>query len=97
MAEQWQIDLALMAGAAYRTSRTNENTLPIPAGWEKTSRWHVTNPSYSGFEAVSFKKGDDIVIAFAGTFPKDIHDVTTDLALGLGNFDHRDSGTPLKY
>lgn len=30
MAEQWQIDLALMAGRAYQSSRPDENKLPVP-------------------------------------------------------------------
>ena len=90
MAEQWQIDLALMAGTAYQSSRPDENKFPIPDSWQKTSFWHSTNNS-SGFEAVSFMKGNDIVIAFAGTNPNDpnFNDILADIALGLSNFDNQ--------
>jgi len=50
--------------------------------------FHVPNsnfPTSSGFEAVSFQRGDEIVISFAGTNPNDLTgDIFTDISLGLG-------------
>ncbi len=68
MATQFEIDCALMAGDSYISTRPDINKFPIPTGWAK-----VTNPdSYfidpsTGFEAVSFIKGTEIVISYAGT------------------------------
>lgn len=65
-----QIEYALIAGASYLSTRNPENQFPIPMGWEK-----IVNPdSYfrdpiSGFEAIAFKKGNEIVISYAGTDP----------------------------
>ena len=70
MATQYEIDLALMSGRAYYDTRTDINRFPVPDGW--TEFFHVPNeifPSSSGFEAVSFQRGDEIVISFAGTGP----------------------------
>ena len=65
------IEYALMAGHAYRTTRDEINWIPVPQGWSpffpvpdpKTP----TFPTTSGFEAVSFQRGTDIVISYAGT------------------------------
>ncbi|MCD6706954.1 MAG: hypothetical protein LT080_10945 [Thiobacillus sp.] len=62
------IEYALMAGASYISNRADLNKFPIPQGWEKV----VDPDSYfldpvSGFEAISFTNGPDIVISFAGT------------------------------
>lgn len=62
------IEYALMAGASYISNRADVNKFPVPQGWAK-----VMNPdSYfrdpvSGFEAISFTNGTDIVISYAGT------------------------------
>ena len=74
MATQFEIDNALMAGAAYRSTRSSINRFPIPAGWSEVPLSHVTRPS--GFEAVSFQQGTKIVIAYAGTNFTDISDWT---------------------
>ena len=58
-------EFALMAGAAYQSTRDEINRLPGPRGW--TPFQQETKPS--GFEAVSFQKGKEIVISFAGTGP----------------------------
>jgi hypothetical protein len=84
MVDQSIIDCALMSGVAYESTRPDKNKFPIPNGWEKTTLWHRENPA-SGFEAVSFIKGNEIVISFAGTDIKDINDLLTDGALGAGN------------
>jgi len=84
MATQYEIDLALMAGRAYYDTRTDINRFPVPDGW--TEFFHVPNetfPSSSGFEAVSFQRGDEIVISYAGTYNKSFGDLATDLALGV--------------
>lgn len=83
------IEYALMAGRAYQTTRDPVNQLPSPNDWLEF--FHVPDPSStfqasSGFEAVSFKRGNEIVISFAGTDPSDISgDIAADLALAAGN------------
>jgi hypothetical protein len=76
MASQFEIDCALMAGVAYRSTRKDINRFPIPtdSGWNEISGSHRNLPS--GFEAVSFERSSandkEIVISFAGTYPSDI-------------------------
>jgi hypothetical protein len=65
MATQFEIDNALMAGVAYRSTRDSRNRFPIPQGWLEIPLSHVTRPS--GFEAISFQRGNEIVISYAGT------------------------------
>lgn len=60
------IEYALMAGRAYQSTRDRMNWFPKPAGW--TEMKHESNSS-TGFEAVSFQRGDEIVISYAGTGP----------------------------
>jgi len=66
---------AIMSGRAYLSTRLEKNRFPIPNGWEQFK--HEPDPE-SGFEAVSFSRGDltkeggqgaEIVIAYAGTGP----------------------------
>lgn len=66
------IEYALMAGRSYQTNRDSINWFPIAKDWTEFA--HVpNNPSFpnftgvTGFEAVSFTKGSEIVISFAGT------------------------------
>jgi hypothetical protein len=79
------IEYALMAGASYISNRDEVNRFPIPQGWEK-----VMNPdSYfrdpiSGFEAISFTQGTDIVISFAGTEMKSLADWGANIGLATG-------------
>ena len=73
-------EYALMAGYAYRTTRSQINSIPAPEGW--TPFFPVPDPSTaanfpatSGFEAVAFQNTanlNEIVIAYAGTDPSDI-------------------------
>ena len=66
------IEYALMAGRSYISTRADVNLFPIPAGWAEF--FHVPNSTYPtifGFEADSFRRGNEIVIAYAGTDPKD--------------------------
>ncbi len=66
------IEYALMAGRAYQTTRGQINWLPDiqSLGW--TEFFHAPDQAASitttsGFEAISFQKGSEIVISFAGT------------------------------
>ena len=73
MATQFEIDCALMAGNAYRSTRDPMNRFPIPGGWTQYSLWPAD--SSTGFEAVAFQSAansNNIVISFAGTDPLDI-------------------------
>lgn len=84
MATQFEIDNALMAGMAYRSTRANINRFPLPAGWSEIVLSYVQRPS--GFEAVSFKRGSEIVISFAGTNFTDVSDWTeANVPLAFGN------------
>src|SRR3989344_2757559 len=60
-----QLEYALMAGAAYRSTRDPINRIPTPEnlGWVPI-RYETQS---SGFEAISFQRGNEIVISFAGT------------------------------
>lgn len=83
------IEYALMAGAAYETTRGEINRIPHPNGWEPLdpdkSLEHRQN-DFSGFEAAAFiKGGNDIAISFAGTYPGQWQDIAADIALGTGN------------
>ena len=64
-ATQFEIDNALMAGVAYRSTRDIRNRFPVPQGWNSFN--HRALPG--GFEAISFTNGTRIVISFAGTGP----------------------------
>ena len=61
------IEYAIMAGRAYISTRGKVNRFPVPQDWTQIPNSHAT--ASSGFEAVSFQKGDEIVISFAGTDP----------------------------
>jgi hypothetical protein len=83
------IEYALMAGRAYRSTRDEINWFPIPQGW--TPFFPVpdsTTPSFpttEGFEGISFAKGTEIVISYAGTGPGVLQpDLVADAKLALG-------------
>ena len=83
------LDYALMAGSAYRTSRTLENLFPAPQGWAlffpvPDPSTAAIFPASSGFEAVAFQSGTEIVISYAGTYSKSGADTQAGLDLGLG-------------
>ena len=64
MATQFEIECALMAGRSYQVNRAEINQFPVPSGG--TEFFHVPNPTFkttSGFEAVSFQRGNEIVIS----------------------------------
>jgi hypothetical protein len=58
------IEYALMAGVSYIDTRYPINRFPTPQNWVSFN--HQSRDS--GFEAVSFVKGTEIVISFAGTY-----------------------------
>jgi putative lipase involved disintegration of autophagic bodies len=79
-----QIDLALMAGAAYISTRPfDKNKFPIPDGWFEIPNTHQ-NDTVTGFEASRFTNGSEYVISFAGTYDKSAADLAADVNLGTG-------------
>src|SRR3990167_9139294 len=88
------IEYALMAGASYVSTRPDINKFPVPQGW--VSFAHVpNNPDYpaftsaSGFEAISFTNGTEIVISYAGTYDVPLNpftnpDLQADIGLATG-------------
>jgi hypothetical protein len=81
LADQFQIDCAMMAGAVYVSNRDPINQLPVPPGWALVN--YESDPS-SGFEAASFTDGSQIVISYAGTEPLSWDDWVTNGALAYG-------------
>ena len=83
MATQFEIDCALMAGASYISTRKEKNQFPLPDGWLPKKYENPQNGS--GFEAISFVKGTELVISFAGTYDQDIAgDIAADVGLATG-------------
>jgi hypothetical protein len=76
-------EYALMAGVAYQSTQGDINRLPVPTNWEDIPSSHAAMPS--GFEAISFQRGNEIVIAFAGTAEAVDWDDNGGLALGVGS------------
>ena len=79
-----EIEYALMAGGSYISTRPGINQFPTSQGWVSFNHQSLD----TGFEAVSFTNGTEIVISFAGT--KDALDVGDNeanigLATGLGS------------
>lgn len=70
------IQYALMAGASYVSNRPELNRFAVLEEWAYTA---YDEKDYSGFEAVSFVKGNEIVISYAGT---DFSDPTADFFHG---------------
>ena len=86
------LEYALMAGRAYFDTRADINRFPVSGGW--TEFFHVPNETYqvaSGFEAVSFQRGNEIVISFAGTAQGVDWLANFGLATGLGSEQLRDA------
>jgi len=57
------LEYALMAGGSYISTRSGDNQFPVPGSWTEFN--HKTK--ISGFEAVAFQNGNEIVISYAGT------------------------------
>ena len=87
-------EYALMAGAAYISTRAKINQFSAPNGWEKVTipqDSYVSDPD-TGFEAVAFRNTanpNEIVIAYAGTDPNSLLDpdwlANAGLATGTGS------------
>jgi Ca2+-binding RTX toxin-like protein len=77
------LEYALMAGVSYRSTRPELNRFPIPFsfGWSEILGSY-RNIDSSGFEAVSFTNGTEIVISYTGTGTA--IDWITNIALGVG-------------
>jgi len=75
------IQYAQMAGAAYVSNRSKENKFPIPTDWTPLKYKEYS----SGFEAVSFQRGNEIVISFAGTNNAIDWIANSGLATGIGS------------
>jgi len=90
------IEYALMAGSSYLDTRNEVNQLPFPEyfGWARLGGGldHRGGTSDSagrdGFEGAAYKRGNEIVISYAGTYG-DISDLgpdwRTNIALAGGN------------
>ena len=83
-----EIEYALMAGAAYISTRSEINRFPAPQGWIEIPEFRKSDP-ITGFESVTFQKGTNIVISYAGTNPNDGilppgPDNTTNIGLATG-------------
>ncbi len=82
-------EYALMAGAAYDSTRDDQNKAPYPEsfGWNpiKGELNHRVVDS-SGFEARTFIRESDnaIVISYAGTYFPQSADLVADIAIGAG-------------
>lgn len=81
------IEFALMAGAAYESTRKEINRFPTPTNWTPVN--HKTQDS--GFEAVAFigegttlATSAEIIISFAGTDPSSVGDNAANIALAFG-------------
>lgn len=77
------IDYALMAGNVYRVSRHENNRVPVPDGWEPLEKTHIAD-SVTGFEAMAYRRGTEIVISYAGTDPNESTDWINNLQAGSG-------------
>ena len=75
-------EYALLAGASYYDTRTAVNRFPLPQNWSVYSR--VPQDGLTGFEAATFRNGNDIVISFAGTYPTSAGDQAANLGLATG-------------
>jgi len=82
MTTQFEIDCALMAGGAYIENRADINQFPTPTGWTEVSNSHFYD-SRTGFEAVSFQRGSEIVISYTGTDQADDWYANGGLTFGL--------------
>jgi hypothetical protein len=76
------IEYALMAGASYISTRSENNWFPAPQGWTEITDLRRNDPN-SGFEAISFTMGNDIVISYAGTNPNSLLDPDNAANIGL--------------
>jgi trimeric autotransporter adhesin len=79
------VELAMLAGSVYESSRNPDNRIPLPQDWTalRLSSWPYGSENEApiqyegrvrwqdkrtGFEAAAYKKDDEVVISFAGTY-----------------------------
>jgi hypothetical protein len=70
------IDYALLAGAAYYSTRSEVNRFPIALGWSELVEERIAD-KITGYEARAFQKGSEIVISYSGTDPNNSNPFTT--------------------
>jgi hypothetical protein len=70
------IDYALLAGAAYYSTRSEVNRFPIALGWSELFEERIAD-KITGYEARAFQKGSEIVISYSGTDPNNSNPLTT--------------------
>ena len=82
------VEYALMAGAAYYSTRDEINRIPRSDSWEQLAGFNRRQDDSSGFEAAAFvNSSGEIVISFAGTYDKSVADKAADVALAAGILD----------
>ena len=64
------LELALLAGASYFSTRSDINRFPTPPTWNELIAFRDKDDS-TGFEARAFQYGTEIIISYAGTYDKD--------------------------
>lgn len=77
------VEMALMAGGSYISTRSLINQFPAPANWAELVDRRREDPQ-TGFEATAFISLNQIVISYAGTFTGQTADLAADANLGAG-------------
>jgi len=86
----FEIGCAVLSSATYIEGRQTQNRTPLPSGATKvaitglTPDGHYVDPAGSGFEASLYVYQGKYVIAFSGTDPSDVNDLSADAMLGFG-------------
>ena len=85
---EFEIGCAILSAAVYITGRDDKNIIAPPSGATKVELLglpdgHFSDPT-TGFEANLYQYQGKYVIAFAGTDPKDRHDLAANAMLGAG-------------
>ena len=85
------LDYSILAGAAYFSTRAAINRFPIHQDWSELIDDRTLNEQ-SGFEALAFQSGNQIVLSYSGTDPAaswTSGDWQTNFALLNGNWADR--------
>jgi hypothetical protein len=85
------LDYSILAGAAYYSTRAAINRFPIHQDWSELIDDRTLNEQ-SGFEALAFQSGNQIVLSYSGTNPEaswTSGDWQTNFALLNGNWADR--------
>jgi Ca2+-binding RTX toxin-like protein len=99
------LDYEILSSNAYQSTRDPVNRVSEPEGWARISNpdldvrlaqmgfqgseWNAV--SDSGFEAVAYRNGNEVVVAFAGTAPPEtsVGDWIANSALAFGNYSNQ--------